>query len=366
MSFQAEAVVDLTAISGNVAALAAHTDAAVLAAVKADGYGHGIVAAARASLEGGADWLGVATLDEAFRLRSAGITAPLLAWLVAPGLDLAGAIEADIDLAATSITQLAEIAGAAGRRPARVHLKADTGMGRGGVPEAQWPRFAELAAKAQADGRVEVVGAWSHLACADEPGHPANAAQHAAFTRYLDILGATGVTPRLRHFANSAGLLVDPASHYDLVRAGIAVYGFAPVPGDFGLRPAMTLRARLVLVKRIDAGHGISYGHDFVADRPTTIASAPLGYADGIPRGTSGTAEVLAGGKRRPVRGRICMDQSMIDFGDDEAQAGDIVEFFGTGAITAQHWAEWNHTIVNEILTAIGTRVPRRYVRSGA
>lgn len=367
MSFQAEAVVDLTAIAANVANLAGRTDADVLAAVKADGYGHGIVPAARASLDGGATWLGVATLDEAHALRAAGISAPILAWLVAPGLPLSEAIDAGIDLAATSVTQLGEIAAAGAGRPARVHLKADTGMGRGGVPRAQWPLFTELAAKAQADGRIEVVGAWSHLACADEPNHDANSGQYEAFTQYLDIVSAAGLTPRWRHLANSAALLVDPKSHFDLVRAGIAIYGYSPVPGsDFGLRPAMELRARLVLVKRVTAGHGISYGHTFVTDRDTTVASVPLGYADGIPRSTSNLAEVIVDGIRRPVRGRVCMDQVMIDLGDAETEAGEVAVFFGDGDITAADWARWSGTIPNEILTSIGTRVPRRYVRSGS
>ncbi|GAA4916461.1 alanine racemase [Stackebrandtia albiflava] len=367
MSFQAEALVDLDAISANVAVLASRTDAAILPAVKADAYGHGLVPTARACLEGGAVGLGVATLWEAWRLRAAGVTAPVLAWLISPGLDLAAAVDAEVELSASSHEQLTEIAAARATRPARIHLEADTGMGRGGVPEADWARFVETAAKEQAAGRVEVVGAWSHLACADEPGHPANAAQHAAFLRFLDAVDAVGLTPRWRHLANSAALLTAPDRHFDMVRPGIAVYGYSPIPGrDFGLRPAMSVRARVTQVKRLPAGSGVSYGHTFTTRRPTTVAVVPAGYADGIPRSTSNRAEVLLSGRRAPILGRVCMDQVVIDCGDIPTRPGEIVEFFGPGAVTADDWAEWHGTISYEILTSVGARVSRRHVGAAA
>lgn len=366
MSFQAEAVVNLDALASNTAKLAARAPgAAVMAAVKADGYGHGMVPAARASLEGGATWLGVATLDEAMALREAGIDAPTLAWLVAPGLGVAAAADAGVDLGVSSLAQLREIAAAGARRPARVHLKADTGMGRGGVPESQWGEFVEAAAKSQADGAIEVVGAWSHLACADEPAHPANAAQQAGFTRFLDAVAAAELQPRLRHLANSAALLSDPRTHYDLVRPGIAVYGYTQLSGgDFGLTPAMSLRARLVLVKPVPAGQGISYGHSYVAETDMEVGIAPIGYADGVPRTASGRAWVNLGGRRRRVLGRICMDQFAVDATGLNAAPGDVVELFGPDVITADDWADWQGTISNEILTSIGARAPRRYVKA--
>ncbi|HZE41041.1 MAG TPA: alanine racemase [Stackebrandtia sp.] len=367
MSFQAEAVVDLDTIAANVAALDAHTSARVMAVVKANAYGHGLVPTARACLAGGAAWLGCATLDEALALRAAGITAPVLAWLLAPGLDLASGIDADIDLAATSIDGLREIAEAPSRRPARVHLKADTGMGRGGVPAADWSRFVELAAKAQADARIEVVGACSHLACADEPDHPANAAQRAAFAEFLDAASDAGLRPSVRHLANSAATLIDPDSHYDLVRPGIAVYGYPPVDTPVTLRPALSLRARLVAVKRLPSGHGVGYGHIFVTDHETTVGLAPLGYADGVPRGVSGRgARVLVEGQPRPILGRVSMDQVVIDVDGTGAREGDVVEFYGPHQITADDWAAWNDTIAYELLTSVGNRVPRRYVGAGS
>ncbi|WP_415647332.1 alanine racemase [Stackebrandtia soli] len=363
MSFQAEAVVNLEAIAANVANLARRTSAELMPAVKADGYGHGLIPAARACLAGGATRLGVATLPEAMALRADGVTVPILAWLAAPGLDLEPAIEADVSLGASSVAQLREFVAVRASRPAKVHLEVDTGMGRGGVVEDEWGRLCEFAAKAQADGLIELVGVWSHMACADEPEHPANAAQKSAFERFLDAVSAAGLDPAYRHLANSAALLTDRSTHYDVVRPGIAVYGYSPIVGqDYGLRPAMSVRARLTQVKRLPAEHGISYGHTYVTDRPTTVAVVPLGYADGIPRSTSNKAEVLINGERHPIVGRVCMDQVVVKLGKAKAHPGDVAEFFGDGEITADDWAIWHDTISYEILTSIGARVRRRYV----
>ena len=361
-TFQAEALVDLDAISANVANLASRTRAAIMPVVKADAYGHGMVPVARACLDADAAALGVATLREAMTLRAAGITVPVLAWLFAPGQDVAAAIDANVDISVGSFEQLTEVAAARGPRPARVHLEADTGLGRGGAPEEAWGAFIEHAAKAQADGRIEVVGVWSHFARADEPGLPINLQQRDAFELFTQMVSAAGLEPDWRHMANSAATLVDPQSHYDMVRPGIAVYGYSPIPGEqFGLRPAMSVRARLTQVKRLPAGHGISYGHTYVVDRETTVAVAPLGYADGIPRSASNRAEVTVAGRRLPIRGRVCMDQVVIDCGDVPVRAGDVVEFFGPEAITADDWARWHRTISYEILTSVGPRVTRRY-----
>jgi len=366
---QAAVDISLDAIRANVAHLVSGTDAAVMAVVKGDGYGHGMLESARAAISGGATWLGVCTLDEALDLRDGGITAPVLAWLLAPGLPLHLAIEADIDLSASSAGLLAEIVGSAraAGRPARVHLKVDTGLGRGGAATADWPVLAEAAAKAQVDGSVEVVGVWSHLARADEPGHESIDRQLGMFGDALDRAHRLGINPTYRHIANSAAALTRPDTHLDLVRTGIAVYGLSPVPGrDFGLRPAMTVRATVILTKRVPAGHGVSYGHTYVTERDATLAVVPLGYADGVPRAASSAGPVWLAGKTRRIAGRVCMDQIVVDCGDDEVRAGDEAILFGPGDLgepTADDWAAAAGTINYEIVTRFhSARVPRRYV----
>jgi alanine racemase len=375
--WQAEVRVDLDAIEHNVRLLRAATRAAapagsagaeVMAVVKGDGYGHGMLPAARAALRGGATWLGGCTVGEALALREAGITAPVLAWLMSPGVPLDPAVAAGVDLTASSAEQLEEIVGAARRTgiPARLHLKLDTGLGRGGATPAEWPALCEGAAKAQADGAVELIGVWSHLACADEPDHPANDAQLAVFREGLAAAERRGLTPQYRHLANSAATLTRPDMHFDLVRTGIACYGLSPVPGlGAGLRPAMTVRARVAIVKRVPAGHGVSYGHTYHTRTETTLALVPLGYADGVPRAASDRGPVRLGGANRLVAGRVCMDQIVLDCGDDPVAPGDVAVLFGPGddgEPTADDWAAAVDTINYEIVTRFGSaRVPRVY-----
>jgi len=369
---RAEARIDLAAIRDNVAALRERAGAAgLMAVVKADGYGHGMLPAARAALGGGATWLGVAVVEEALQLRSAGVTAPVLAWLGGPGERWQEAIEADVDLSANAVWAVQEIAAAAtlAGRPARLHLKVDSGLGRAGAPVDDWPDLVDAALKAQADGHLKVVGLWSHFAYADEPGHPTIARQIAAFIEAIELAERAGVRPEVRHLANSAATLCLPESYFDLVRPGLAVYGLSPVPqqGDpaaYGLRPAMTLAARLILVKRVGAGHGVSYGHAYVTERRTALGLVPLGYADGVPRNAGNLGPLLVAGRRRRIAGRVCMDQFVIDLGDDPAVAGDEVLLFGPGAHgepTAEEWAQALGTISYEIVTRIGRRVPRLY-----
>jgi alanine racemase len=365
---QAEIRVDLGAVRHNVGRLRAGTSAEVMTVVKADGYGHGMVPVARAALEAGATWLGVCTLDEALALRSAGIEAPVLAWLLTPGLPLHEGIAAGVDLSAGTVEMLVELATAARRvgRPARVHLKIDTGLNRGGAKPADWAALVEAAAKAEADGLVEPVGVWSHLATADEPGHPAIDAQLAAFRDGLAVAARFGVNPPLRHLANSAAALTRPDTHFDLVRTGIATYGLSPIAGErFGLRPAMTVRARVLLTKRVPAGEGVSYGHTYTTDRETTLAVVPLGYGDGVPRHASNVGPVWVGGRVRTIAGRVCMDQVVVDCGDDPVRAGDEAVLFGPGGAgepTADDWAAATGTINYEIVTRIGgVRVAREY-----
>jgi alanine racemase len=365
--WQAEVRVDLDAIRDNVARLRAGTSAELMAVVKADGYGHGMLPAARAALDAGASWLGVCTLDEALTLRRAGITVPVLAWLFAPGLPLHEGVSADVDLSAGSVGQLAELVSAARRagRPARVHLKIDTGLSRGGAIPTDWPGLVEAAAKAQADGVVEAVGVWSHFAYADEPGHPTIDRQVSIFHEGLALAERFGIRPQYRHLANSAATLTRPDTHFNLVRPGIAVYGLSPVPETYGLRPAMTARARVMLTKRVPAGSGVSYGHTYTTDRETTLAVVPLGYADGVPRHASNSGPVHLAGRTRVIAGRVCMDQIVLDCGDDPVAAGDVATLFGSGANgepTADDWAAAVGTINYEIVARFGgVRVPRVY-----
>ena len=372
--WQAEVRVDLDAIRDNVATLCASTTAEVMAVVKGDGYGHGMLPSARAALAGGATWLGVCTLDEALQLRRAGLTVPVLAWLLAPGLPLHEGVAADVDLNAASLDQLAELVTAAriAQRPARAHLKLDTGLARGGSTPADWPALLEAAAKAQADGEVEVVGVWSHFVYADAPGHETIDRQLAAFAEGLAVAEQYGISPRYRHIANSAATLTRPDAHFDLVRPGIAVYGLSPLPREDdsstaarALRPAMTARARVALTKRVPAGQGVSYGHTYVTRSETTLALIPLGYADGVPRHASNAAPVRLGGKTRTIAGRVCMDQIVLDCGDDPVAPGDVATLFGPGddgEPTATDWAEAAGTINYEIVTRFGSpRVPRVY-----
>ncbi|MGW4467347.1 alanine racemase [Micromonospora sp. NPDC004704] len=366
--WQAELRVDLDAIRENVARLRAGTTAELMAVVKGDGYGHGMLPAAYASLDAGADWLGVCTLDEALTLRRAGITAPVLAWLLAPGLPLHEGVAADVDLSAASLDQLGEMinAGQLAGRPTRVHLKIDTGLSRGGAVIDDWPALVEAAAKSQADGLIEVVGVWSHFVYADAPGHPTIDRQLAVFHEALALAERVGIRPRYRHLANSAATLTRPDTHFDLVRPGVSVYGLSPVAGEtYGLRPAMTARARVMLTKRVPAGSGVSYGHTYFTERETTLAVVPLGYADGVPRHASNTGPVKLGGRVRRIAGRVCMDQFVLDCGDDPVAAGDVATLFGDGTDggpTADDWAEAAGTINYEIVTRFGgVRVPRIY-----
>jgi alanine racemase len=363
-----EAVVDLAAIRHNVATMRAGTSAALLAVVKADAYGHGLVPCAQAALDGGATWLGTAVIDEALALRAAGITARTLAWLWTPGEaeTVQRAVAGDIDLSVSSRWQLDIVVAAAEAtgRTARIHLKIDTGLSRNGCTADEWPDLVSACAKTDA---VQTVGVWSHFAYADSPGHPTIARQVERFTEAVSVAEAAGLPIEVRHLANSAATLTLPSAHFDLVRPGVAIYGLNPVPdhGDFGLRPAMTLRAGLASVKRIRAGEGVSYGHEYTTTRETTVALVPLGYADGVPRTGTNVGPVSIGGQRFTISGRVCMDQVVVDVGDLAVTEGDLAVLFGAGddgEPTAQDWAEATGTIHYEIVTRIGPRVTRTYV----
>jgi alanine racemase len=364
--------IDLDAIRGNVATLKERAGAAaVMAVVKADGYGHGLLPSARAALDGGATWLGLATAGEALEVRAAGIEAPALAWLLGPAEDWIALASANVDLSVSARWALDKTIDAATviGHPTRVHLKIDSGLGRAGSTPHDWPDLVEAAAKAQADGTIEVVGIWSHLAYADNPRHPTIEKQRLAFEAALEIAAAARIDPQVRHLANSAATLALPSTHYDLVRPGVAIYGLSPgsavgTTAALGLTPALTLVSQVALVKDVPVGQGVSYGHRFTTTRPTTLALVPLGYADGVPRHLTNVGQVAIKGHRYRIAGTVCMDQFVLDVGDDDVAAGDEVVLFGPGRDgepTADDWAEAIGTINYEIVTRVGARVPRTY-----
>ena len=398
--YPSQAAVDLAAIKHNLSVLrAAAPDALQLATVKANAYGHGLVPVALAALEGGADWLGVAQLAEAFALRrgldEAGVAradAPVLAWISTSSSDFAAAVEADIDLSVSWTWVLADICAAARAvgRPARVHVKIDTGMSRAGSTLADLPALASALRMAADDGLVDIVGAWSHMSRADDPSAAGNAstATHVRiFEQGLAILADAGITPRIRHLSATSGILWHPEAHYDMVRAGIGLYGLSPDPAvatadELGLIPALELRAPLTSVKVIEEGTPASYGGTWVAPTRRWIGLVPLGYGDGIFRAASNNARVVvrteAGLLNAPLVGRVCMDQFMVDLGpaegepgtptarsgDAPAAVGDTAVLFGTGALgepLADEWADAASTINYEIVTNLGAHIPRAY-----
>ena len=402
--YPSSAAVDLAAIRHNLGVLRAAAPGALqLATVKANAYGHGLLPVARAALDGGADWLGVAQLAEAFTLRrgldEAGIAradAPILAWISTSSSDFAAAIEADIDLSVSWTWVLADICAAARAvgRPARVHVKIDTGMSRAGSTLADLPALASALRMAADDGLVDVVGAWSHMSRADDPSEAGNAstASHVRiFEEGLAILADAGVTPRIRHLSATSGILWHREAHYDMVRAGIGLYGLSPDPEvatseQLGLTPALELRAPLTSVKVIEEGTPASYGGTWVAPTRRWIGLVPLGYGDGILRAVSNKARVVvhtaSGPFNAPLIGRVCMDQFMVDLGPAEgspgtptarsgqapAIPGDMATLFGSGIggeALADDWAQAAGTINYEIVTHLGAHIPRIY-RDGA
>ena len=402
--YPSSAAVDLAAIRHNLGVLRAAAPGALqLATVKANAYGHGLLPVARAALDGGADWLGVAQLAEAFTLRrgldEAGVAradSPILAWISTSSSDFAAAIEADIDLSVSWTWVLADICAAAREagRPARVHVKIDTGMSRAGSTLADLPALASALRMAADDGLVDVVGAWSHMSRADdlsEAGNASTASHVRIFEEGLAILADAGVTPRIRHLSATSGILWHPEAHYDMVRAGIGLYGLSPDPAvatadELGLIPALELSAPLTSVKVIEEGTPASYGGTWVAPTRRWIGLVPLGYGDGILRAASNRARVVihtaSGPFNAPLIGRVCMDQFMVDLGPAEgspgtptarsgqapAVPGDIATLFGSGIggeALADDWAQAAGTINYEIVTHLGAHIPRIY-RDGA
>ena len=362
MEHRAEARIDVACITANISTLKSISGVDLLAVVKADAYGHGLIEVGLAAEKAGADWLGVALLEEAIALRTHGVRIPILAWLLPPGSDFRAAHSHDIDVAVSCLATLEEIS--ALKVNARIHIEVDTGMHRGGFLD-EWPELLK------ADfSFVDVVGFFSHFARADEPEQSQNFDQINGFNEMLAQLVNVGVTPSVKHLSNSAATLKNHRASFDLVRTGIAMYGLSPDVknlGDsasLGLKPAMQLRAKLHLVKHVPAGSPIGYGASAVTEFNTRIGIVAMGYADGIPRIAQG-AGVFFDGKRAPIIGRVSMDQFVVDLGSEStANSGDWVVIFGDGThgeYTADEWGEASHSINYEIVSRIGPRVPRIY-----
>lgn len=376
---RAEALVDLGAIQANIKMLMAKSGKPALAVVKADAYGHGLVPVARAALEGGATWLGVALLEEAVSLRANGIRSPIVAWLTPITDNFAEAIKADIDIAIPSREHLQAVLAAAHetKKVARIHLEMDSGMSRGGAL-LEWNELVIDAVNAQASGKISVIGIWSHFARADEPGHEFNSEQRERFLKGINDARDKGINPQVIHLSNSAATINDPDSHFDLVRLGIAIYGLSPdvkTMGDsknLGLIPALSLRSRIHLVKEVPAGSQVGYGGTAITKVATKLAVISMGYADGVPRNATSDAGVLIGKKMSPIIGRVSMDQFVVDVGrESQARAGDWAYLIGSpkgdsytsaNCYTADSWAAACETINYEIVTRIGPRVDRVYL----
>lgn len=362
-----EALIDTAAITENVRHLRRVTDSDVIAVVKADGYGHGAARSAAAALAGGANRIGVSDISEALALRRAGIDAPILAWLHAPGASFVEAAAARIELGISSFDQLeAAAAAASGDGPVTVHLKAETGLGRNGIAPADLGRVFSEAARLERIGRLRVVGIFSHLSNTSEAD---DLAAVSRFEGALSLAATHGLAPQVRHIASSHAAIALPQARFGCVRLGIAIYGLSPFPdrtsADLGLRPAMTLRGAVAAVRRVPAGQGVSYGYVHRTQEETTLALVPLGYADGVPRAASGAAAVRIGGATFPVAGRIAMDQFVVDVGSHPVAVGDEAVLFGDptlGHPPVEAWADAADTINYEIVTRIGPRVPRREV----
>jgi alanine racemase len=359
---RAEARIDTAHLASNIAHLKSTSKTALMAVVKADAYGHGLLGVGLSAEKAGADWLGVALLEEAITLRTHGIRIPILAWLVSPGSDFKSAVDHDIDLAVSSIAAFKEIAQLP-KKP-RIHIELDTGMTRGGFLD-EWQEFL-----LQDFSTVNVVGVFSHFARADEPGEKQNDEQLKRFNAMVADLASIGVNPTIKHLSNSAATLKNPSAHFDLVRAGISLYGLSPDVLTLGssknlsLKPVMQLRARLHLVKTVPAGSAVGYGATAITKVQTKLGVVAMGYADGIPR-IAKDAGVFINGKKAPIIGRVSMDQFVVDLGaDSTAVSGDWVIIFGDGShgeYTADDWGTASLSINYEIVTRIGPRVPRIY-----
>ena len=371
---RASAEINLSAITQNFKSIKSRTTADVLAVVKADAYGHGLIPVSKALEEAGADWFGTALLEEAINLRKSGILKPIISWLTPLGEDFKSAIDLDIDLGIPSIDLLDEVIKAASLtgKTARIHLEIDTGMSRGGVlPE--WDQLIKSVLVGVNLKQLKVIGIWSHFARADEPDELMNQEQLSLFEEKVNQAKAAGIDAQFIHIANSAPLFTNKSAHKNIIRSGIALFGLSPDVKTIGdssslsLKPAMKLKAKLNLVKEVKAGSSVGYGGTAVLKSDTKLGVVALGYADGIPRSTNNLAGVFVDKKRAPIIGRVSMDQFVVDLGiTSTAKTGDEVIVFGDGSsgeYTVDEWAKAANTINYEIITRIGPRVPRIYPR---
>ena len=361
--------IDLDAIRHNVAVLAdLVAPAALMAVVKADAYGHGAAPVARAALDAGAHALGVALVEEGVQLRDAGIDAPILV-LSEPAPDAALEVVAreltPVVYTERGIDALAKAVVDSGGAPFGVHLKVDTGMHRvGAAPED----VVNLARRIGGHHELALEGVCTHFAVADEPDRSYTREQLERFAAVRGSLADAGIVPPVVHAANLAAAIGFPDARFDMVRIGIALYGVAPAPGigdSLGLRPALALRSRVSYVKRLRAGDTVSYGLRYELPRDATIATVPIGYADGVPRNLGATGgEVILRSRRHPIAGTVTMDQLLVDVGETPVEVGDVVTLIGgdgDAAVSAEEWAQRLGTIGYEVVCGIGPRVPREY-----
>jgi alanine racemase len=349
--------VDLGAVGANVELLARRATGELMAVVKADGFGHGATAVARTALARGATRLGVTSIAEALALRADGVDAPILSWLNPVDADFSAAVAHGVELAVPAREHLEALTRTT--RGASVHLHLDTGLARDGAMPSEWSDLCRAARRAERQGLLRVAGVMGHLACAETPGDPANAAGRARYAWGLETARAAGLRPRDRHLAATAATLTDPLSHHTMCRVGAGLVGIDP-SGTTRLRPALTLSAPLVSVRRVRGGTPVGYGHTWVAPSATELGLLPLGYADGLPRVASGRAEVLVRGRRCRLVGRISMDMAVVDLGPRGAEPGDVVTVFGPGADcepTTAEWAAWSDRLEHEVVTGLGARV---------
>ena len=371
---RASAEISLLAIADNLKLIKSKTNAQVLAVVKAEAYGHGLIQVGKAAENVGADWLGTALLEEGITLRNSGIKIPIISWLTPLGEDFKAAINLDIDLSISSTELLNEIvlAGKSVKKIPRIHVEVDTGMSRGGVGD-DWQLFLNELSKAVAANEINIIGIWSHFARADEPEEVMNKEQLAVFEDRIKSASAAGIKAEFIHISNSAASLTNKSAHKNIIRWGIGLYGLSPDLNNLGdskslnLKPAMRLKAKLHLVKAVKAGVSVGYGGTAITKNDTKLGVVTLGYADGIPRNANNLAGVFVAGKRAPLIGRVSMDQFVVDLGSNSlAKTGDEVIVFGDGLggeYTVDEWAKASGTINYEIVTRIGSRVPRIYPR---
>lgn len=364
----AQLSVDHAVIRHNIERIRARNTAKLMAVVKADAFGHGSVPVARTAVAAGVEWLGVATVEEGLELRAAGLTAPILAWLIDPWVELEAAIRADIVLSLANSETLAAVVGIAESSgvQAEVHLEIDTGMFRAGTPEALWGELCRRAAEAERDGHVRVTGVWSHLANANDPDWAAVATQWARFEAALTTARGLGLDPLDVHLANSAATFAHPRTALTMVRCGASLFGIETVDGrEHGIEYAARLTSRVTQLRQVEAGAAVGYGSVWTAPTATRLALVPLGYADGVPRGLSNRGEAVVGGRRVPIVGRISMDQLVLDVGDAPVALGDEVVLLGdrrAGEPDPQEWSDLLDTISHEILTGFGPRIHRTHL----